>query len=167
MYTCTCILVPQGKCTVIIHCMVHLYVHVMYGVYVHTCYRLKYVNLDNNELYTVPQLRLIGTSPLKSPATTETRRPTPGSRRSSLTPPRHHRSTTPRGSGQGSLAGKEIVSERASDSVPNIGSSPCEQGSEAAVEPETSRTVEIDRATVVSSQPDIPCTSHSVPDFHQ
>lgn len=28
-------------------------------------HRLRYLNLDNNEIYTIPQLKLIGTSPLK------------------------------------------------------------------------------------------------------
>ena len=35
--------------------------------YKHIFIRLKYLNLDNNEIYSIPQLKLLGTSPLKQP----------------------------------------------------------------------------------------------------
>ena len=40
--------------------------------YYHTLiYRLKYLNLDNNEIYMIPHLKLLGTSPLKPAKSTE------------------------------------------------------------------------------------------------
>ena len=50
----------------------YMYIHEL-NAYMHTCtceHRLRYVNLDNNELYTVPQLRLMGTRLLRTPAST-------------------------------------------------------------------------------------------------
>ena len=44
--------------------------------YTHIFIRLKYLNLDNNEIYSIPQLKLLGTSPLKQPHPPDTG-PTP------------------------------------------------------------------------------------------
>ena len=82
----------------------------------HTC-RLKYVNLDNNELYTVPQLRLVGTSPLKSSADCRGT-PVPHARQS-FTPRPYTCRTTPRKS-QTPSAGREGNELRESNKEMNL-----------------------------------------------
>ena len=74
-------------------------------------HRLKYLNLDNNELYVVPQLRLIGTSPLKSAANSK-RQATPHTR---ATP--RHRMTTPKSTRVSSERGVASQGFRMSDTL--------------------------------------------------
>ena len=91
----------------------------------HTHTRLKYVNLDNNELCSVPQLRLIGTSRLRS--TNE--RGSSSHTRTSATPRPGQRSTESRG--QGSSGGKDVKSFEET----------FERGNERATDSATTRTV--------------------------
>ena len=103
----------------------HTYSHARAHIPTHT--RLKYVNLDNNELYSVPQLRLIGNSRLRS--TNE--RGSSSHTRTSATPRPGQRSTESRG--QGSSGGKDVKSfEETFD---------CERGNERATDSATTRTV--------------------------
>ena len=59
-------------------------------------HRLRYLNLDNNEIYTIPHLKLLGTSPLKPAKSTEQNLMTHTSSSSSLdgTPALIHSSST-------------------------------------------------------------------------
>ncbi len=56
--------------------------------------RLKYLNLDNNELYTIPHLKLLGTSPLKPAKSTEQMPYTSSSLESDGTPALIHSNST-------------------------------------------------------------------------